>query len=371
MREVNGPVGPEIETVDGSKLLFCSNDYLGLASDPRITEALTRGVTRWGAGAAASRLVTGNTAAHAELERQLAVYLGTQRAVLFSSGYQANVGAISTLVGTGDVIFSDALVHASIVDGCRLSRAKTYVYNHRDISHLDGLLRDHPSPGIRLIVTDALFSMDGDTAPLNEIVAVAARHDALVYLDEAHSLGVFGPGGRGLAAEHELAQGIAIRMGTLGKAFGLSGAFVACDESAARLLVSRARSLLYSTAAPAALAEAGLTALSLVEAADKRRALLRTNIELFRTRAADTDLPVVESSTAIQPVMVGEVRKTVSISQRLWDLGFVVTGFRPPTVPEGSSRLRVTLSAAHDRSHIERLVAGLMRAFSEWESKSD
>lgn len=363
--ETEGPVGPEVQTPDGPKLLFCSNDYLGLAADPRIVEALRNGADRWGAGSGASRLVSGNTSAHAELEQRLAAYIGAPRAVLFASGYQANLGALTTLTAEGDAIFSDALTHASLIDGCRLSRAETHVFEHGSAPHLDQLLRDNPTPGIKLIVTDAVFSMDGDRAPLAEIVEIAARHGALIYLDEAHALGVFGPGGRGMAAELGLAERVAIRMGTLGKSFGVAGAFVACDEPAARLLVSRARSLLYTTGAPAPLAEACLAALSLVEAADKRREILWDNVAMFRELAHRAGLPLLESSTPIQPLMVGDAARTTAISRRLWDLGLFVTGFRPPTVPEGSSRLRVTLTAAHERAHVERLVEGLARSFAD------
>jgi len=362
--DTDGPVGPEVQTPEGRKLLFCSNDYLGLAADPRIVEALKRGADRWGAGAGASRLVSGNTTAHSELERRLAEFAGAPRAVLFASGYQANVGALTTLTAEGDAIFSDELTHASLIDGCRLSRARTHVYRHRDADHLDRLLRDNPAPGIRLIVTDAVFSMDGDMAPLAEISRVAARHGALVYLDEAHALGVLGPGGRGLAAELQLSAGVAVRMGTLGKAFGVAGAFVACDEPAGRLLTSRARSLLYTTAAPAPLAEACLAALGLVEAADERRDKLRANVALFRELAREAELPLLESTTPIQPVIVGDPGRTVAITRRLWELGLFVTAFRPPTVAPGTSRLRVTLTAAHAPGQIERLVAGLSEAFA-------
>ncbi|MBW2277403.1 MAG: 8-amino-7-oxononanoate synthase [Deltaproteobacteria bacterium] len=363
--ETEGPVGPEVQTPDGPKLLFCSNDYLGLAADPRIVDALRKGAERWGAGAGASRLVSGNTTAHTELERRLAAFVGARRAVAFASGYQANVGALTTLTAEGDAIFSDALTHASLIDGCRLSRAATHVYRHRDVEHLDQLLRDNPTPGIKLIVTDAVFSMDGDLAPLQEISQIASRHGAQIYLDEAHALGVLGPGGRGLAAELELTANVAIRMGTLGKAFGVSGAFVACDEPASRLLLSRARSLLYTTAAPPPLAEACLTALSLVEAADARRLALSGNVARFRELATDRGLPLKESTTAIQPVMVGDAGRTFAIATRLWQLGLFVTAFRPPTVAEDSSRLRVTLSAAHEPEQIELLVDGLAKAFSE------
>jgi 8-amino-7-oxononanoate synthase len=362
MRVVEGTVGPVVATPDGDKLLFCSNDYLGLAAHPALARALCQGVARWGAGAAASRLVSGNTGAHDRLEKRLAAFLGAPRAVLFPSGYQANVGALTALTQKGDAIFSDELAHASIVDGCRLSRAEVHVFRHADVAHLEALLAACRAPGMRLVVTDAVFSMDGDVAPLARIANAAQEHGALVYVDEAHSLGVMGPGGRGLCASLGLSGTVAVRMGTLGKALGLAGAFVALDEHAADLVVSSARSLLYTTAAPPALAEAALAAVDLVEAADDLRTALARNVGLFRALAADRRLPVPGSTTAIQPVMVGDAARAARVSRELWDAGVFVQAMRPPTVPEGTSRLRVTLTASHEPGHIETLVDGLARA---------
>ncbi len=365
MRTMTGAPGPEVETPEGIKLVFCSNDYLGLAADPRLVEALVGGARRWGVGAAASRLVSGDALAHEELESRLAELARSPRAVLFPSGYQANVGALSCLSGEGDVVFSDELNHASLIDGCRLSRAAVRVFPHRDVERLDALLRRSPASGLRLIASDALFSMDGDLAPLEEICDVAARHDALVYLDEAHSLGVLGPGGRGLACELGLEQRVAVRVGTLGKALGVCGAFVACDESAARLIRSSARSLLYTTGPPPALAEAVLAALGIAEAADARREALFENVELFRRLASAAGIELGDSRSPIQPVPVGGSRRAMEISERLWKEGVFVQGIRPPTVPEGTARLRVTLTAAHEPGHVERLVEALRGALEE------
>ncbi|MDD5306091.1 MAG: 8-amino-7-oxononanoate synthase [Deltaproteobacteria bacterium] len=370
MRVVEGAVGPIVATPDGDKLLFCSNDYLGLAAHPALRSALCEGASRWGAGAAASRLVSGNTGAHDRLEKRLASFMGAPRAVLFPSGYQANVGALTALTDAGDAIFSDALAHASIVDGCRLARAEVHVFRHRDAAHLGGLLAACRAPGMRLVVTDAVFSMDGDVAPLAEIADAAEEHGALVYVDEAHALGVMGPGGRGLTASVGLADRIAVRMGTLGKSLGLAGAFVALGENAADLLLSRARSLLYTTAAPAALAEAALAAVDLVEAGDDLRAALARNVDLFRALAAKSHLPVLDSTTAIQPVMVGDAAKAARVSRDLWNAGVFVQAMRPPTVPEGTSRLRVTLTASHAPGHIEALVDALARALRGPEGKA-
>jgi len=365
LREVRGPVGAEVETADGPKLLFCTNDYLGLAGDPRLTAALDEGGRRWGAGAAASRLISGNTAAHAALERELERFCESEAAVVFGSGYHANLGALATLTGPGDAIFSDELVHASLIDGCRLSRAESTIYAHRDTDQLADLLSRSEVPGLKLVVTDAVFSMDGDVAPLARIVALAEEHGAHVYLDEAHSLGVRGPGGRGLAAELGLADRVAVRMGTLGKAFGLAGAFVACDREAARLLTSQARSLLYTTAQPAPVIEAARRSLEIVEGATELRGALQRNIDTFRQLAAGSGLPMIDSSTAIQPVLIGPAARTMEISRLLWEAGLFVQGIRPPTVAEGTCRLRVTLSAAHAPEDLERLVDALAQALSK------
>jgi 8-amino-7-oxononanoate synthase len=365
MRVIGSAPGPVVETPQGTKLCFCSNDYLGLAADPRLVEAVKRGADRWGAGSASSRLVAGNTAVHAEFEGCLAAFAGTEAAVLFPSGFQANLGALTALTDGGDTIISDELVHASLVDGCRLSRAAVRIWRHRDTAHLEQLLRESAGPGLRLIVTDAVFSMDGDLAPLEQICRLADRHDARIFLDEAHALGVMGPGGRGLAAQLGLSDRIAVSSYPLGKALGVSGACVACDATAARLLVSRARSLIYTTAAPAHLCEALLTALSLTEAADARRERLGANVALFRALAGRAGIPLADSATAIQPVPVGDTHRVMRVSERLWDDGVFVQGIRPPTVPEGTSRLRVTLTAAHEPAHVEQLVEALTRALAE------
>lgn len=358
-RVVTGPMGPLVSTPDGDKLSFCSNDYLGLASHGGIARRLADAALAWGGGQAASRLVCGNTAAHERLEQALAGYMDAEDAVLFPSGYQANVGALTALTERGDAVFTDALVHASIVDGCRLSRAEVRVFRHRDAGHLAEQLRAAAGARLKLVVTDAVFSMDGDLAPLEEICRIATAEGAFVYLDEAHSLGVLGPDGKGLAAALHLSDRVAVRIGTLGKSFGLSGAFVAVDRDAAGLLRSRARSLLYTTAAPAALAEAALESLELVRNAHDRRARLKANIALFTRRAAEAGLPLLPSDTPIQPVPIGGADRAMAVSDALWQRGFFVQGMRPPTVAEGTSRLRVTLTAAHGEDQIEALVRAL------------
>jgi 8-amino-7-oxononanoate synthase len=371
MRIIASPVGPSVETPDGPKLLFCSNDYLGLAADPRIGDALARSAKKWGSGTAASRLISGNTSSHSELERRLALFMGTQAAVLFPSGFQANVGALPALVGEGDVIFSDELCHASLIDGSRLSYASVRIFRHADARHLEHLLEEEPpTAGIRLVVTDAIFSMSGDLAPIEDICSVADRHGARIYLDEAHSLGVIGTGGRGLAEDKGLADRTAIRIGTLGKAFGVAGAFVACDSDAAGILVSRARSLLYTTGPPVPLVEALIESLKIVEGANDLRTRLAANISLFKDLAHEAGVSLTPSDTPIQPVPIGPADRAMAVSVSLWNMGFFVQGIRPPTVAAGTSRLRVTLCASHTRQQIENFVGALATALApETENK--
>jgi 8-amino-7-oxononanoate synthase len=354
-----------VDTDDGPKLVFCSNDYLGLAGDPRVTEAMTRAVQKWGAGAASSRLVSGNTAAHERLQSEMARFAGTQEAVVFPSGYQANVGAITALTGTGDVIFSDEMVHASLIDGIRLSRASTKIFRHRDVDQLKTLLAETPNAPVKLIVTDAVFSMDGDLAPLEGIVDAAETVGALVYVDEAHGVGVLGPAGRGLTAKLGLTDRVAVQILTFGKALGVSGACVAGSRHMAGLVRSGARSLLYTTAQPAALMEAVRVALGIVEAGDDLRAALRGNIALFKKLAGRAGLPLIDSATPVQPVLIGENARALEVSEKLWERGFFVQAIRPPTVPEGTARLRVTLTATHEPDHIERLVEELGTVINE------
>jgi len=365
MRRVSGPTGPVVQTEEGEKLLFCSNDYLGLASDPRLVEAMAGAAREWGVGACSSRLVCGNGDLHTAVERRAAQFSGTEAAVLFPSGYQANLGALGALAEEGDEIFSDALNHASLIDGCRLSRADVRVFWHNDVAHLETLLRASRGEGLRLIVVEALYSMDGDPAPLGAICRAAEAYGAFVYVDEAHALGVYGEGGRGLSAALGVEGAVAARMGTFGKALGVAGAFVACGEDAARLLRSRARGLLYTTAQPFPVAAAILTGIDLAEAADDRRRALFRNVALFRDRAKAAKVALFESTSPIQPVPIGSARRAMAVSEALWRRGIFVQGIRPPTVAEGTSRLRVTLSAAHTAAQIERLASALSEALEE------
>jgi 8-amino-7-oxononanoate synthase len=330
-----------------------------------VRQAFIDGTTAFGCGASASRLVSGNTSAHEELEARTRDYTGKEAAVLFASGYQANVGALSSLLTEGDAIFSDELVHASLIDGARLSKAAVHIYRHADMSHLELLLKEHDDFGVRMIVTDSIFSMDGDEAPLTEIVDLATKYDAAIYLDEAHAVGVIGPNGSGLAAALGLRDRIDVLVGTYSKAFGVSGGFVATDRAPAAVLRSRARSLLFSTGQPPAIAAAIIKSLELAVGGDALRARLSTNIETFRQSALERSLPLKDTHTAIQPVMTFSNSRTMAVSLHLWNQGFFVQGIRPPTVKEGAARLRVTLSALHETGDIVRLTEAIRRALNE------
>ena len=352
-REVGSPQGP-IARVDGREVVvLCSNDYLGHAAHPQLATAQRDALAAWASGAAASRLVTGTMTPHREAERALADLVGHPAALLFSSGYAANVGALSALVGPGDLVLSDALNHASLIDGCRLSRARVLVYRHCDPEHLDQLLAAHRHEARgALVVTDSIFSMDGDTAPLRALRAVADRWDAGLYVDDAHAIGVLGPSGAGLCA----AEGVRpdALLGTLGKALGLAGAFVAGSHELVRLLENRARSFVFSTAIPPALAAAVPTAVALARSAEDRRARLHRHIGRIRPALADFGLRVAPGQTPIIPVLLGDPDSAMRASALLFERGVFVHGIRPPTVPDGTSRLRVVPTGAHTDEHIER-----------------
>jgi 8-amino-7-oxononanoate synthase len=353
---ISGPQGPEV-LIDGKPVLcLCSNNYLGLANHPAIAAAATDSLRRDGVGAAASRLITGTMDAHREAEHAFADFIGAPEAALFSTGYAANVGTIQALVGPGDVVFSDALNHASLIDGCRLSRAQIHVYAHRSPGDLESLLEKHRGKARRaLVVTDSLFSMDGVAAPLLEIARLAKAFDAGLLVDEAHALGVLGPNGRGLAAATGVKPDLVI--GTLGKSFGVAGAFVAASAPTVALLRNRARSFVYSTAPPPMLARAAIAALGLVrDAEDARRALL-DHAATLRTGLRDLGFDVPDGESQILPVLIGENDRTMRLSAELLDRGVFVQGIRPPTVPQGTARLRLTPMATHRPEQIARAIS--------------
>ncbi len=346
---IDGPQGPEIMVGGRRVLCFCSNNYLGLADHPDLLAAASDSE---GYGAGASRLITGTMTAHEEAERAFADFVSAPSAVLFANGYAANLGTIQALVGQGDSVFSDALNHASLIDGCRLSRASVHVYKHRDPPHLESLLRAHRQKGHRaLIVTDALFSMDGVVAPLQELALLARSYDAGLLVDEAHALGVFGPEGSGLCAAAEVLPDVVI--GTLGKAFGGAGAFVAAGEEIASLVRNRARSYVYSTAPPPSTARAALAALSHVRRASEARATLLRHSSNLRTALRGLGYQVPEGNSQILPVIIGDNDRTMRMSAGLLEKGVFVQGIRPPTVSRGTARLRLTPMATHRQEHID------------------
>ncbi len=357
-RQISGPQQPSL-TSDGQRLLsFCSNDYLGLANHPANIEALRDALPETGLGGAASHLICGHHDAHHRLEERLAAFTQRSAALFFSTGYMANMGVISALAGRGDTIFSDRLNHASIIDGCILSRAKVRRYPHSDMAALERMLAD--TSGHKLVVTDGVFSMDGDIAPLRELAALCKTHDALLVVDDAHGVGVLGPQGRGSVAELRLSEeDVPVLIGTLGKAVGTSGAFVAGPQVLMDYLVQKARTYIYTTAMPPAIAEATVASLNLIERDDERRAHLRELIERFRHGASELGYQLMPSGTPIQPIMVGDNWSALALSKALEEKGLLVTAIRPPTVPEGEARLRVTLSAAHTLADVDRLLAGL------------
>jgi glycine C-acetyltransferase len=345
-------------------LLFCSNNYLGLADHPLLKEAVVRAVEKYGVSSGASRLVSGTMELHEALEKRIAEFKGTEAALVFNSGYAANTGIIPALTGKGDVIFSDRLNHASILDGCLLSRAKLVRYPHKDIRILRRLLAENETAGRRLIVTDGVFSMDGDLAPLPELVALKKESDALLMVDDAHGTGVLGPGGRGTAEHFGLLSEIDIHMGTLGKALGSFGAYAAASRDIIEYLVNRARSFIFSTSLPPSVLAASIAAFDLVDSPEglSLREKLAENVEYFRSALQTAGFDTMGSETQIVPVFVGEPEPVMEFSRLLLDKGIYVQGIRPPTVPTGSCRLRCTLMAVHVRPDLEQAVEAVIRA---------
>jgi len=346
LRLIDGPQGPSV-TLDGRPvLLLCSNNYLGLADRAEVREAAAEAALRWGAGAGASRLISGNMEPHRALEARLAAFKGYEAALLFGSGYLANTGAIAALAGRGEVVFSDELNHASIVDGCRLSRAETFVYRHADLEHLAWALyhvRGRPA----LIVTDGVFSMDGDMAPLVELLELARRHGARLMVDEAHATGAIGPGGRGSVAAAGLSGEVDVVVGTLGKALGSYGAYICASAETVDFLVNTARPFIFSTAPPPPAAGAALAALGLLEAEPQLVERLQANAATLRTALAAEGLGTGGTRTQIVPIEVGEAEAAMALCERALERRVFAQGIRPPTVPEGSSRLRLTAMATH------------------------
>jgi len=346
LRVIEGPQGPRVLLDGADVLLLCSNNYLGLADHPDVREAAAEAARNLGAGAGASRLISGTMTIHRRLERRLAEFKRAEAALLFGSGYLANTGTIAALAGRGQVVFSDQLNHASIIDGCRLSRAETFVYGHLDTDHLAWGLR-RAGERAALIASDGVFSMDGDVAPIVELVELSRRHHCRLLIDEAHGTGALGPGGRGAVAEAGLSGEVDVIVGTLGKALGSYGAYVCAGAKEIDLLVNTARPFIFSTAPPPPAAGAALAALELLEAHPQLVDRLRGNAEVLRGALARHGLDPGPSCTQIVPLIVGHAETAVDICERALERGVFAQAIRPPTVPEGRSRLRLTVMATH------------------------
>ena len=360
-RLVSGPQGPRVVLDGRPVLLLCSNNYLGLADSPRVRQAAAAAATRWGVGAGASRLVSGTMTVHRRLEQRLAAFKGAEAALLFGSGYLANLGVVGALARAGEVVFSDELNHASIIDGCRLSRAETFVYAHNDVEHLAWGLAQAGRRGA-LIVTESVFSMDGDVAPLEEIVALARLHGVRVMVDEAHATGCLGPGGRGAVAAAGLEREVDVVVGTLGKALGAYGAFVACDAELAELLTNSARSLIFSTAPPPPAVAGALAALEVLEEQPRRVDRLQANAALLRAELAREGFDLAGSSTQIIPLVVGDAGVAMRVCEAALERGVFAQAIRPPTVPEGTSRLRLAVMATHTKEELRAAARALGQA---------
>mgnify|MGYP001822811221 CR=1 FL=1 len=355
----DGPQQPEM-VIDGKPVIsFCSNDYLGLANHPDVRSAFIKGIEDYGAGSGAAHLITGHSRAHHALEEELADFTGYPRALLFSTGYMANLGAAQALAGRGDTVFEDRLNHASLLDGGLLSGARLMRYRHNSADDLESKLASRPS-GEKLVMSDGVFSMDGDIADAGALSKTCMKHDALLMLDDAHGFGVLGRNGRGTPEHRGVStDGIPVYMATLGKAVGVAGAFMAGSEALIETLIQKARTYIYTTASPPAAAEAARAGLKIIRSQPQLRERLDHNIQYFRNCCGELGVQLGDSQTAIQPVMVGDSGAAASMSERLLARGLLITAIRPPTVPAGTARLRITLSAAHERTHIDKLLSAL------------
>lgn len=358
-RLLDAPCSP-LARVDGRQLIsFCSNDYLGLANDPALIEAACTGARQWGVGSGASHLVSGHLTPHEALEQKLAAFTGFDSALLMTTGYMANLGIVPALVGRGDAVFADKLNHASLIDAVQLSRADNQRYPHADLQALERLLTKSTAKR-KLILTDAVFSMDGDLAPLPGLLELAERFDAWLVVDDAHGFGVLGPQGRGSLAHFALPNAERIvYMGTLGKAAGASGAFVAGSETVIEWLLQRARTYIFTTGSSPVMACALLASLELIEQGEARRTQLRQLTAQLKKGLADTRWQLMSSPTAIQPVIIGDNHEAVRVATALYEKGLWVPAIRPPTVAKGTARLRVSLSAAHTEAQVAALVDAL------------
>jgi 8-amino-7-oxononanoate synthase len=362
LKDVEGPTGTSL-IIDGRKALqFASNDYLGLATHPRLKAAAREAVERYGAGSGSSRLVCGNLDLNRQLEEKVAQLKQKEAALLYSTGYMANLGVITALTGEGDLIVSDEFNHASIVDACRLSRAQVMVYPHKRMDALEGLLAHAGGYRRRLIVTDGIFSMDGDMAPLPDLVTLAEQYACMLMVDDAHATGVLGPNGGGTGDHFGLAEKIDIAMGTFGKALGGFGAFVAGDRSLREFLINCSRPFMFTTGLPPPVIASALAALAVVEEEPELRARLRDNANRLRQGITQLGFTVAGGETQIIPLLVGDVSLTMQMASLLLEEGVFIQGIRPPSVPQGTSRLRITVSAAHSPGEVAFALEALENA---------
>jgi 8-amino-7-oxononanoate synthase len=364
LREIDGAQGPKVVLNGREVLLLCSNNYLGLANHPAVREAAASAALRWGTGAGASRLISGSMTLHRRLEERLASFKGKEAALLFGSGYLANLGTVTALAREGEVVCSDELNHASIIDGCRLSRAESFVYRHRDTDHLAWGLRK-ANGRASLIVTDGVFSMDGDVAPLRELAELAERHRCRLMVDEAHGTGALGPGGRGAVAAAGVGDRVDVIVGTLGKALGSYGAYVCAASEIRELLVNVSRPFIYSTAPPPPALAAAEAALGELEARPEQVRSLRQNANALRSALASEGLPVEGMGTQIVPLVVGEAADATAICEAALRRGVFAQAIRPPTVPRGSSRLRLTVMSIQRERELRSAAETLGQAWRE------
>lgn len=346
-------------------LLFSSNNYLGLTEHPKLKQAAREAITRWGTGAGGSRLTTGNSKLHEELENTIARFKNAQAAIVFNTGYMANVGAITAIAGQEDIILSDELNHASIIDGCRLSRAKTKVFPHKDTGTLEKLLQQAQGYRRRLIVTDGVFSMDGDLAPLPRLVELADKYNALVMVDDAHATGVLGRRGAGTADHFDLEGKVHIQMGTLSKAVGSAGGYIAGSRRLIDYLRNKARSFIFSTALPPSVIASAMAAFRVIEENPQIRENLHTNARYLRSGLKQMGFSILAEESPIIPVFIGDAEKTMQMAERLFSLGVFAPGIRPPAVPPGTSRIRVTVMATHNREDLDQALSAFMQAGKE------
>ena len=362
LRTISAQKGPRV-TVDGKELLvMASNDYLGFCYHPALQQAAQKALNTWGAGSGSSRLISGNTAIFRDLEKKIAQLKGTEDALVFSTGYMANMGLLTAVAEKDDVIYSDALNHASIIDGCRLSRAQVEIFPHRDTDALETLLKKRKQFRRRFIKTDGVFSMDGDLAPLPRLTELATAYSAQLIVDDAHGTGVLGSRGGGTAQHFGLEGKIAIIMGTMGKALGCFGAFVAGSSELREYLINRARTFIFTTALPPAVIASALAAIELIAKEPQKRQALWDNASFFRKGLQDIGFNILESTTQIIPVFVGDSHMAMRLSNDLMEEGLFIQAIRPPTVPEGAARLRITVMATHSKKDLTRALEILEKA---------